>query len=88
MVPVSLLLFTIPRLPFLVRAHLRSTELTRNSDGVGGKPWVDASTYLAPGAFYQHVDDWLPTWGEGNDRGMTVKTVKMWQEGACGSPTP
>ncbi|OBT63660.1 hypothetical protein VE03_06122 [Pseudogymnoascus sp. 23342-1-I1] len=57
-------------------------------DGVGGKPWVDASTYLAPGAFYQRVDDWLPTWGEGNARGMTVKAVKMWQEGACGSPTP
>ncbi|KFY31771.1 hypothetical protein V494_07922, partial [Pseudogymnoascus sp. VKM F-4513 (FW-928)] len=52
-------------------------------DGVGGKPWVDASTYLAPGAFYQRVDDWLPTWGEGNARGMTVKAVKMWQEGAC-----
>ncbi|KFY02959.1 hypothetical protein O988_01777 [Pseudogymnoascus sp. VKM F-3808] len=52
-------------------------------DGVGGKPWVDASTYLAPGAFYQRVDDWLPTWGEGNARGMTVKSVKMWQEGAC-----
>ncbi|KFZ13159.1 hypothetical protein V501_03864 [Pseudogymnoascus sp. VKM F-4519 (FW-2642)] len=52
-------------------------------DGVGGKPWVDASTYLAPGAFYQRVDDWLPTWGEGNARGMTVKAVKMWQEGKC-----
>lgn len=62
---------------------LGGQRLTHNSDGVGGKPWVDASTYLAPGAFYQRVDDWLPTWGEGNARGMTVKAVKMWQEGAC-----
>lgn len=52
-------------------------------DGVGGKPWVDASTYLAPGNFYQQVDRWLPTWGEGNARGLTVKSVKMWQEGKC-----
>jgi hypothetical protein len=28
-------------------------------------------------------DQWLPTWGEGNDRGMTVKSVKMWKEGLC-----
>jgi hypothetical protein len=28
-------------------------------------------------------DKWLSTWGEGNDRGMTVKSVKMWQEGKC-----
>jgi hypothetical protein len=28
-------------------------------------------------------DTWLPTWGEGNDRGMTVKSVKMWEHGNC-----
>lgn len=28
-------------------------------------------------------DEWLPTWGEGNERGMTVKSVKMWQAGKC-----
>jgi beta-glucanase (GH16 family) len=28
-------------------------------------------------------DQWLPTWGEGADRGMTVKSVKMWQAGKC-----
>jgi hypothetical protein len=28
-------------------------------------------------------DEWLPTWGEGNDRGMTVRSVKMWQHGKC-----
>jgi hypothetical protein len=26
----------------------------------------------------------LPTWGEGAERGMTVKSVKMWQAGQCG----
>lgn len=53
------------------------------SDSVADKPWIDASTYMAPGSFYEAVDTWLPTWGAGNDRGMTVKSVKMWQEGAC-----
>jgi hypothetical protein len=28
-------------------------------------------------------DDWLPSWGEGTERGMTVKSVKMWQAGKC-----
>jgi hypothetical protein len=28
-------------------------------------------------------DEWLPTWGEGTERGMTVKSVKMWQAGKC-----
>jgi hypothetical protein len=28
-------------------------------------------------------DEWLPTWGEGVERGMTVKSVKMWQAGKC-----
>jgi len=52
-------------------------------DSVGSKPWVDASTYLARGDFWRAADKWLPTWGTGNTRGMTVKSVKMWQEGAC-----
>ncbi len=52
-------------------------------DSVGSKPWVDASTYLARGDFWRAADKWLPTWGAGNSRGMTVKSVKMWQEGAC-----
>lgn len=26
---------------------------------------------------------WLPTWGQGTERGMTVKSVKMWQAGNC-----
>jgi hypothetical protein len=28
-------------------------------------------------------DAWLPTWGQGNERGMTVKSVKMWSHGNC-----
>lgn len=41
--------------------------------------YLDGSL-LTPGTA---KDQWLPTWGEGNDRGMTVKSVKMWQEGKC-----
>jgi len=33
--------------------------------------------------FWNAKDDWLPTWGEGTERGMTVKSVKMWQAGKC-----
>lgn len=53
-------------------------------DNVGGKPWLDAGA-SAQWDFYSDVDNWLPTWGEGDTRGMTVKSVKMWQEGGCGS---
>jgi hypothetical protein len=28
-------------------------------------------------------NEWEPTWGAGNERGLTVKSVKMWQEGKC-----
>jgi hypothetical protein len=59
------------------------SKLILFSDGVAGKPWVDGSTYMAPNSFYEAVDKWLPTWGSGTDRGMTVKSVKMWQEGKC-----
>ena len=52
----------------------------RCRDGVGNKPWVDDTQYLASTSFYEKVDEWYPTWGEGNERGMTIKSVKMWQE--------
>jgi beta-glucanase (GH16 family) len=52
-------------------------------DDVGGKPWVDATGPLAAGEFWLAADQWLPTWGKGNDGGMSVKSVKMWQQGAC-----
>ena len=53
------------------------------SDKIGGKPWLDGATN-AQWAFWDSADEWLPTWGEGDTRGMTVKSVKMWQLGACG----
>lgn len=56
------------------------TRLTANRDGVGNKPWIDDTQHLAATSFYEKVDEWYPTWGPGNDRGMTIKSVKMWQE--------
>ncbi|KAB5525521.1 concanavalin A-like lectin/glucanase domain-containing protein [Coniochaeta sp. 2T2.1] len=53
-------------------------------DNVGQKPWVDAATN-AQWTFWSNADKWLPTWGEGDARGMTVKSVKMWQSGSCGA---
>ncbi|KAF4509577.1 hypothetical protein G6O67_003739 [Ophiocordyceps sinensis] len=52
-------------------------------DHVGGKPWIDDAKN-AQWAFWDAAKDWLPTWGEGDQRGMTVRSVKMWQQGACG----
>ncbi|ROV99140.1 hypothetical protein VMCG_06687 [Cytospora schulzeri] len=53
-------------------------------DGKGGKPWVDDATN-AQWTFFDDADTWLPTWGEPDSRGMTVRSVKMWQAGACGT---
>jgi hypothetical protein len=58
------------------------------ADGLGGKPWVDANQ-AAAWDFWQAKDKWFPTWGGGKkrgkdeDEGMTVKRVRMWQEGKC-----
>lgn len=51
-------------------------------DGVGNKPWGDGSL-TGPKEFWDARQLWLPTWGEPVDRGMTVKSVKMYKEGAC-----
>jgi len=51
-------------------------------DGVGNKPWGDGSL-TAPKQFWDANRLWLPTWGEGAERGMTVKSVKMFSHGAC-----
>ncbi|OAA72483.1 Concanavalin A-like lectin/glucanase, subgroup [Cordyceps fumosorosea ARSEF 2679] len=53
-------------------------------DNVGSKPWVNGATN-ARWSFWDARDKWLPTWGEGDQRGLTVRSVKMWQLGACGS---
>jgi hypothetical protein len=52
-------------------------------DGVGGKPWVDYSFGASARDFWRAKDSWYPTWGAGDAKGMTVKNVKMWQQGAC-----
>ncbi|EGE05576.1 glycosyl hydrolase [Trichophyton equinum CBS 127.97] len=51
-------------------------------DGKGGKPWTDVGQ--AASDFYSSLDKFYPTWPKDNSRGMTVRSVKMWQEGACG----
>jgi hypothetical protein len=55
----------------------------RFSDSVGGKPWVDGDPATAARDFWMANETWLATWGAGDARGMTVKSVKMWQQGAC-----
>lgn len=52
------------------------------TDGVGGKPWVDG-TATAARDFWRTNETWLATWGDGPAKGLTVKSVKMWQEGKC-----
>ncbi|KAL2060631.1 hypothetical protein VTL71DRAFT_9272 [Oculimacula yallundae] len=51
-------------------------------DKFGEKPWLDGSKN-AMGDFWKANQTWLPTWGEGSTRGMTVNRVRMWQEGTC-----
>ncbi|KAF3283187.1 hypothetical protein TWF970_001166 [Orbilia oligospora] len=46
------------------------------------KPWVDGSGREMRD-FWNAVNQWHPTWGSADERGMTVKSVKMWQEGKC-----
>lgn len=58
--------------------------LTINSDQVGDKPWIDAASN-SRWTFWDSAQKWLPTWGEGDKKGMTIKSVKMWQQGKCGA---
>jgi hypothetical protein len=53
-------------------------------DSIGGKPWVDGSAN-AMYDFWKANGTWSKTWGEGEERSMTVKSVRMWQEGKCGA---
>ncbi|OCK77121.1 glycoside hydrolase family 16 protein [Lepidopterella palustris CBS 459.81] len=52
-------------------------------DGYGDKPWINHSP-TAMRDFWAARNSWMPTWGNGSDRGMTIKSVKMWREGKCG----
>lgn len=51
---------------------------------MGNKPWGDSSA-TAMRDFYNANATWLKTWPDDASRGMTVKSVKMWQQGACSS---
>lgn len=67
-------------------------------DAVGGKPWVDGGAtvrgliqfsrqtlifFKAVRDFWSAAGSWLPTWGAGDEGSLTVKSVKMWEEGKC-----
>ncbi|KAM0809234.1 hypothetical protein AB5N19_09577 [Seiridium cardinale] len=54
-------------------------------DGIGSKPWSDTNSTIAMQQFWAAKNDWLPTWGDGDARGMAVSSVEMWSGGACGS---
>ena len=48
-------------------------------DGLGGKPWADASP-TAAADFWAARDAWLPTWGEGGtESAMVVDWVRVYQ---------
>jgi len=53
-------------------------------DQIGNKPWGDKSP-TAQLEFWNASSIWFPTWGNGTDRGLSVKSVKMYSIGACGS---
>ena len=51
----------------------------RFPDNLGGKPWLDSSP-TAMRDFWAAKDKWYPTWPQDpKQRGMGVKSVKMWQ---------
>ena len=45
---------------------------------VGNKPWANTSP-TAPLEFWKSSPLWLKTWGEGDKKGMTVQSVKMYK---------
>jgi len=48
-------------------------------DGLGGKPWADASP-TAASDFWAARDEWLPTWGEGGtESAMVIDWVRVYQ---------
>ena len=51
-------------------------------DGYRNKPWVDGSPTAAE-QFLNAQSAWEPTWGEGDTRGMTVKSVKLFSRTTC-----
>ncbi|KAL2210724.1 concanavalin A-like lectin/glucanase [Sarocladium strictum] len=53
-------------------------------DAMGGKPWSDSSE-TPMRDFWKSNSTWLPSWGPKEERGMVIKSVKMWQQGKCSS---
>ncbi|KIN08760.1 glycoside hydrolase family 16 protein [Oidiodendron maius Zn] len=51
-------------------------------DGYRNKPWVDGSPTAAE-QFLNAQSAWEPTWGEGDTRGMTIKSVKLFSRTTC-----
>jgi beta-glucanase (GH16 family) len=51
-------------------------------DNKGNKPWLDG-TASAMKDFWNAYGVWGATWGAGEDRGLTVRSVKVWQQGKC-----
>ncbi|KAF4984004.1 hypothetical protein FZEAL_709 [Fusarium zealandicum] len=51
-------------------------------DAIGGKPWADSSE-TPMRDFWKGNETWVPTWGTKEERGMVIRSVKMWQEGRC-----
>jgi len=53
------------------------------SDFYGGESSV--TCYLSQSMLTHQLarSEWEPSWGTGNERGLTVKNVKMWQQGKC-----
>ncbi|KAI9275934.1 concanavalin A-like lectin/glucanase domain-containing protein [Phascolomyces articulosus] len=41
------------------------------------KPWRNQDDH-AINEFWDHRDEWLPTWGEGNKRALAIDWVKIW----------
>ena len=47
-------------------------------DGMGGKPWSDASS-TAYADFNAALNDVTATWGKNGDAALQIKSVKVWQ---------
>ncbi|KAF7188577.1 Beta-1,3-glucan-binding protein [Pseudocercospora fuligena] len=49
----------------------------------GDKPWRNENRSTAMLDFWRAKDEWLPTWGADDSRGMTVKSVKAFKYSGC-----
>jgi hypothetical protein len=71
--------------PFPWSFNRQLAKLTFNCrDGYHNKPWIDKSPTAAQ-QFMNAQGAWESTWGEGDTRGMTVKSVKLFSRNICGA---